>query len=452
MNRTDETVPIQQTERSLVSKKKMGCLDCAEGIIEKAVRISMKTIAIVSLGYFWTPMEPGPTRFFQIAMTFSNAGYDVEVITTKFQHFNKRVRDTEVIKKEHYPFRISFIDVPPYKKNVGIGRIYSNKIAARHVHAYMSERILKYAAVYCSIPANDIAAKVAVLCHQNTIPCIIDIEDLWPEAMGMVIKNERIRKFMFGSFRRDAEIVYRNADGIIGTSEDYTARAFKNRSRDIPSDTVYVGCDLDQFDVGVRKYSHEIEKSEEEFWVTYAGSISTSYDIRTLILAAKELQVQGHWCVRFQILGTGSQKEEMEELVESEGIRNVIFWGYVPYQKMAAVLSKSDLVVNSFIRGAPQSITNKVGDYLAGGKAMVNTLENPVFCSMVQKYRVGINIQPEETVALSRAVLWLKENKEERIEMGKNARNLAEKEFDRKVSYRRIVKLVETCMISSDKC
>lgn len=49
----------------------------------------MKKIAIVSLGYFWTPVESGPTRFFQIANTFLNSGYEVEVVTTDFQHFER---------------------------------------------------------------------------------------------------------------------------------------------------------------------------------------------------------------------------------------------------------------------------------------------------------------------------------------------------------------------------
>ena len=406
----------------------------------------MKKIAVVSLGYFWTPVEAGTSRFFQIAMTFHNAGYEVEVITTGFQHFQKCPRNKEKIKKERYPFQITFIDVPPYKKNIDLRRVYSNWIATKNVRNYLSDHAREYAAVYCSIPANNVAAEVARICHQNMVPCIIDIEDLWPEAMSMVIRNERFREFFLGSFRRDAETAYKYANGIIGTSEDYTARAFRNRSKDIPSDTVYVGCNLSEFDQGILDFSNEIDKPDGEFWVTYAGSISTSYDIRTLMLAAKRLLEGGCSEIRVQILGTGSQKEELETFSRKERIENVEFWGFVPYPKMAAVLSKSDLLINSFVKGAPQSIVNKVGDYLASGKPMINTLENPVFCQLVSKYQIGCNIEPENVLSLERTILELKDYEEKRAEMGKNARKLAEVEFDRNVSYQRIVRLVERCM------
>lgn len=406
----------------------------------------MKKIAIVSLGYFWTPVEAGPTRFFQIAMVFCRTGYEVEVITTGFQHFKKCPRDKVKIEKEKYPFKITFIDVPFYKKNIDLRRIYSNRIAARNVRFYLSEHIREYAAVYCSIPANNVAANVSEICHQNSVPCIIDIEDLWPEAMRMVIKKDGLRKLLLDSFRRDAETAYRYADGIIGTSEDYTARAFANQSRDIPRDTVYVGCDLEEFDRGVQEYSCAVEKPDNEFWVTYAGSISTSYDIKTLILAARILRDEGHDEIKVQILGTGSQKEELETFVRTEKIKNMKFWGFVAYPRMAAVLSRSDLLINSFVKGAPQSIVNKVGDYLASGKAMINTLENPVFCRLVSRYQVGCNIVPEDATILANTILDLKDRESDREKMGKNARRLAETEFDRSTSYMRIVRMVETCI------
>ena len=106
--------------------------------------------------------------------------------------------------------------------------------------------------------------------------------------------------------------------------------------------------------------------------------------------------------VHVQILGTGSLKDELEKY--SQDMDNIHFWGFTPYPKMAAVLSKSDVVVNSFVKGAPQSIVNKVGDYLASGKPMINTLENPVFCKLVEKNNIGINVEPENVKQLSEVI------------------------------------------------
>lgn len=398
----------------------------------------MKKIAIISLGYLWFPCESGTSRFFDVANTFVNAGYEVECITTGFQHFKKAPRDKELIWAQNYPFKITFIDAPAYKKNVDIRRVLSNRKAAKNLKKYLSAHIKEYDAVYVSIPANNIAVLVTEICKKANVPVVVDIEDLWPEAMSMVIKNNWIRKLLFYSFERDAEKTYANADGIIGTSEDYTERAFKKREKNIPNETVYVGCNLKDFDDGVIKHSNEIEKAEGEFWVTYAGSISTSYDIKTLIDAVYSLKEKN---VHAQILGTGSLKEELEKY--SEKMENIHFWGFTPYPKMAAVLSKSDVVVNSFVKGAPQSIVNKVGDYLASGKPMINTLENPVFCKLIERERFGINIEPENVDILIQTILKVKKSEVEKMNMGRNARKFCEEEFDRVVSYKKIIEMSE---------
>lgn len=394
----------------------------------------MKKIAIISLGYMWFPCETGTLRFYDIAKTFVDAGYDVECITTGFQHFKKAPRDKELIWKQNYPFKVTFIDAPAYKKNIDIRRVYSNKVAAGRLKRYLSEHIKDYDAVYVAIPANNIAAMVTTICKKNNVPVVVDIEDLWPEAMSMVVKSKLLRILLLWPFTRDAEITYKNADGIIGTSEDYTDRAFKRRERNIPAETVYVGCNLADFDAGVAKYSDQIIKADGEFWVTYAGSISTSYDIRTLIDAVYNLKDKN---VHAQILGTGSLKDELESY--SMDMENIHFWGFTEYPKMAAVLSKSDVVVNSFIKGAPQSFVNKVGDYLASGKPMINTLENPVFCSFIEKNDVGTNVEPGNVCLLKNTI---EHYKDYTSSQGTNARKLAEKNFDRKRTYIDTVKMV----------
>src|SRR5699024_1942521 len=101
------------------------------------------------------------------------------------------------------------------------------------------------------------------------------------------------------------------ADAAVGTSDDYTLRATKYNHRDIPSKTIFVGAELDLFDNGVKEYFAEIEKPENDYWVSYAGSISTSYDIRTLVLAAKKLY-EIDKDIKVQILGTGQLKDELE--------------------------------------------------------------------------------------------------------------------------------------------
>lgn len=405
-----------------------------------------KRIGIVSLGYGWLPCEPGPSRFYYIAKIFAEYGYNVDLVGSSFQHFEKKPRNTELIKRQGYPFQCSFIPVPQYRKNIDLRREYSNKKAEKRVIAYLETQ--KYDLIYCSIPANNIAAAVGKYCNENRIPLIVDIEDLWPEAMEMVFHVPLVKNFLFSFYRKDAEIAYQYADAVIGTSDEYTNRAFKYQRRNIPNKTVYVGCDLSVFDQGVKKYSDEIIKKEDEFWVTYAGSIGASYDIRTLVLAAKQIQDKGYADIQIKILGTGPLKTELEELSKEMGCNNIIFLGYVEYPKMAAYLEKSDVLLNSFVKNAPQSIVNKVGDYLAAGKPMINTLENKEFRRLVCEKDFGRNIEAENAELLAETILHYKKDKNSCQRQGIAARKTAECDFNRENSYLQILKIAEQLLES----
>ena len=231
--------------------------------------------------------------------------------------------------------------------------------------------------------------------------------------------------------------------GIIGTSDEYRDRPLKNQKLDVPRKTVYVGNEIAEFDRGVEKYGPEIQKPEGEFWVSYAGTIGTSYDIRTMVLAGKELLDRGMSQIKFKILGGGPLKDELENLAKEQGCVNVEFVGYAPYPKMAAYLAKSDILVNSFVKKAPQSIVTKIGDYLAAGKPMINTCMSPEFRQKVENDGFGINILPEDVKILADAIAELYEDRDGCRIMGEKARKIAEEQFDRPESYKKIIELIE---------
>lgn len=402
-----------------------------------------KRVAVIAPAYAWLPGESGTSRFSYLAGFLAENGYDVDLFGSTFQHFKKMPRDIDRLRKLQLPYNLIFVKEPGYRKNVDVRRIISNYILAQNTVRYLKKHISEYDLIYCVIPPNVLSAKVSKLCHKNGVPCIIDIEDLWPEAMKMVFKIPVLSGLLFYPYWRDAEITYRLADGVIGTSCEYTRRAFQRREKNIPASVVYVGTELDDFDDGVRIHGDDFEKGENEFWVTYAGSIGASYDIKTLIDAAKMMMQQGNTDMKFCILGTGSLKEDMERYAEDLGCTNVEFLGYVEYPKMAAFLEKSDILVNSYIRNAPQSIVTKIGDYLSAGKPMINTLASAEFCRLVEKEGFGINVQAENADELGGAIMKLYKDASLREQMGKNARTCAEEKFDRKTAYRKVVKMIE---------
>ena len=401
----------------------------------------MKKIAVISMGVK-LDNEKGYSRFRYIGEFLSDAGYQVDLITTTFQHWEKAQWNLDEIKKENYKFNLKFIYEPGYKKNIDLRRIRSHRIAAKNLRQLL-EKEGDYDLIYCEIPPNDVALAAAEYAKSKGIPFVPDVNDLWPEAMRMVLDIPVISDILFYPLLRDAEKVYSLVSGIIGTSDEYRDRPLKKQKLNVPKKTVYVGNEIAEFDAGVEEYSPQISKGGDEFWVSYAGTIGTSYDIRTMVLARKALLNRGRSQIKIKILGGGPLKEELETLAKEQNCSNVEFVGYAPYPKMTAYLAKSDILVNSFVKKAPQSIVTKIGDYLAAGKPMINTCMSPEFRNKVEHDGFGINIMPEEVNVLADAIEKLYEDEAGRTEMGKKARTIAEEQFDRPQSYKKIIELIE---------
>ena len=402
----------------------------------------MSKVAVITMGVKLDG-EKGYTRFRYLCEFLVKKGYEVDLITTTFQHWEKKQRNLESVDQKSYPFGIKFIYEPGYRKNIDLRRVRSHRIAAENLRKLL-EKEGDYDLIYAEIPPNDVALAAAEYAHRNKIPFVADVNDLWPEAMRMVFDIPIVSDFLFYPLKRDAEKVYSLTSGVIGTSDEYRDRPFLNQKRDVLKETVYVGNEISVFDREAERHADEVQKEDGTFWVTYAGTIGTSYDIRTMVLAAEELMKQGKTKIRFQILGDGPTREMLENLAKERKIQNVKFTGYVPYEQMAAYLVKSDVLINSFVRKAPQSIVTKIGDYLAAGKPMINTCMSPEFRKKVERDGFGINIEPEDVRELVNAVEWMYENEAERNDMGNRARKIAEEQFDRPVSYGKIEAMISS--------
>ena len=399
------------------------------------------------------PGEKGYSRFAYLAKFLQERGYAVDLYTSTFNHWEKAQRDPGKIDaiQNTVNYNIILVDEPGYKKNIDIRRILSHKKLAKNAVAklYANNEKERYDLLYVIIPDNGLAASVTKFGNDHHIPVIIDIEDLWPESMEMVMHIPIITDILYHPYKKHAKYAYTHANAFIGTSDEYRDKPLEyGAEAKFPRETVYVGSELEVFDAGVQKYSGEIIKPDNEFWIIYAGTLGTSYDIDTLVKAMQKLYEDGYNDIHVKILGGGPLKEKFETTADERKC-NVEFLGYQPYEKMAAYLVKSDITINSFVKKAAQSIVNKIGDYLAAGKPMINTCSSKEFRDKVEKDGFGLNVEAENVDALAEVILKLYKDPSLRKQMSERARKIAEEQFDRKNAYCVIEKVIKE-LISSN--
>ena len=401
----------------------------------------MKKIAMIATDIALAG-EKGLGRMFYLAELFCEKGYEVHLLTSRYQHWLKTFRTEEQMANIAAQSRckVVFFDEMGYTKNVQVKRILSRRQLTKNIHEYLRNN--KFDLIYSQIPDNHLASVAAAHAKKVGIPFIVDIEDLWPEAMRMVLDIPVISDILFSYFTVTAKKTYRLADAAVGSSDTYRDEPLKYNVRIPKSVTVYVGNELAEFDREAAENLASVEKCENEFWVTYAGTLGTSYDIATLIRAADILKKQGVDNLRIVLLGDGPLRPEFER-VAAECAGNVTFVGYVPHALMAAYLVKSDVTVNSLISKASQSIVSKIGDYLASGHPMINTGLDPEFWSKVESDGFGVNVKPEDPEALAAVIRDLMENPQKCAQMGETARKIGSEQFDRPHSYQKIIGLAD---------
>lgn len=378
-------------------------------------------------------------RFMYLGEMLCERGHDVELIASDFSHARKKHHTPVSINLNAYKTKITLLHEPGYPDNISVKRLWSHYVWGRNVERYL-KGIEKPDMIYCAVPSLTAGVHAAKYCSKNNIKFMIDVQDLWPEAFQMAIKNKLLQK-VFLPIEWYVNKIYGTADAVIAVSETYANRALTVNKKDAKGLSVFLGNDGALFDEA--RNSQVIEKSSGILQLCYIGTLGYSYDLKCAIDAvALYNKEKGLPHLQFVVLGSGPLQGEFEKYAKQKQV-DALFWGRVPYQEMVARMCVCDIVINPIVKGAPQSITNKVGDYALSGLPVVSTQENEEYRRLVDKYQCGINCECGNAEEVANAIAMLAKDVDLRKTMGENARRLGLERFDRRYTYKAIVELIE---------
>ena len=357
--------------------------------------------------------------------------HEVEIVTSDFDHGAKAYFDYEI---EKHDFKITMLHEGAYPTNVCLQRFYGHYVWGRNVRKYLAGR-KKPDVIFCAIPTLMASYEAAKYCEKNGIRFVIDIQDLWPEAFQMVFNIPVVSQVIFAPFTFLANGIYKRADGICGVSDTYCERALKVNKKCKKGTTVFLGTELDTFD----QYAAGtpiIPDKEGEVRLAYCGTLGASYDLTCVIDAIEKL---GDPNLHFVVMGDGPKKEEFETRAKEKKI-NATFTGRLQYEAMCCLLSHCDITINPIMHLAAQSIINKHADYAASGLPVISTQESEEYRKLVEDYDMGFNCENGNIAELADKLGALIKDPQLRKRMGRNARKCASEKFDRKRTYKHLIK------------
>lgn len=252
----------------------------------------------------------------------------------------------------------------------------------------------------------------------------------------MVINIPILSDLAFWPMKRQADRIYSSAEQIVAVSETYAKRGMRVNRKCKKATVVYLGTDKNVLD----QYSETYTEKFTGIQIGYIGSLSSSYDLMSVIEAISQLKLSH--CVKLLVMGDGIFRQRFEEKAYQLNI-NCEFTGSLPYPQMIGRLCTCDIAVNPIHKGSAGSIINKVGDYAMAGLPVVNTQESEEYRNLLSLYNAGINCRCECVEDVRNALEKLIEKPDLRKEMAENSLKLGVEQFDRRKTYKRIKEVIE---------
>lgn len=300
-------------------------------------------------------------------------GYLVNIYTSDFDHSKKE-------KIKEFNEQINYINVPKYKKNLSVRRVYSHYFFAREIYKILNKE--NYDLIYCLVPPNSLVKNIYRFYRKNKKAKIyFDIIDLWPESMPI----DKIKDcFIVKKWRTLRNDYLKIADKIFVECEFYK----KWLPRDVLSKTFVLHLASSNI-----YYDSRYKPDNSTISFCYLGSINSLIDIESIINIVKMAKL--YKTVILNIIGGGEKTEEFLKLAKEAGA-TVNYYGLTyDYKTKSEVLNSSHFGLNLY-NSQSIGLTIKSIDYFSAGLPIINNIKGDTWM-LVKKYNLGINIDNNMT-------------------------------------------------------
>jgi glycosyltransferase involved in cell wall biosynthesis len=149
--------------------------------------------------------------------------------------------------------------------------------------------------------------------------------------------------------------------------------------------------------------------------------------------------------LKYQIVGF-IDKNHKKQLSERKGFEKLLFLDRIPWEELNNFYSKS--LIGMVIIDYKQNLGNKKGTYAVNKMFEYMQAGLPIICSdydlwkdVVNKYKCGICVEPQNTRQIEDAIRYLIGNKEKAYEMGQNGRKGVREEYNWSTQEREYLKI-----------
>jgi len=340
-------------------------------------------------------------------------------------------------------WEIVFVPTVAYKKNIDINRLRSEATFAKNIYSRSRNRP-KPDVIVTREPPQVLGHYALKIGRETGAKVISDVYDLWPEFFHQVLptKISGLGHLLFAPWYRWRKRNWDQSDGVCALAREYLQiplRASPRLARH-PSAVVYNGVDVEQFrGLMGRTGTLSLEKKELEIWAIYAGTLGNSYDVGTMVEAAKLLAAKHSLC-RIIVAGSGPLLSTVEAAHNDPAIP-LTYVGQLAPTDLLPLYSRCDIGLCTYSRKSNVEMPDKFYDYTAAGLPIVGSLSGEM-AEIINDRGLGVSYQPGLATDLAEKLQNLAQNTELLRSMAANSWEAAT-EYDAPRQFGGFVDLIE---------
>lgn len=359
--------------------------------------------------YSSTPETAMGGRHYYLAQELAKKGHQVYVMAGRYSHLlrNPKQFSEKFLIEEITPnFSFVWINLPEYAEAHSKQRVLNWFKFAWVLKGLKNSSLQKPDVILYSSPSPIGSLAAQYLAKSFKVPFIFEVRDIWPltliELGGHSTKHPFIRLMQWIEDRsyQKAKFVFSN---LFNAVEHMQNRGLdRDKFHWIPN-----GVSLAEVSAK-ESLSVDIFKQlpQDKFIVGYTGTIGVANAIDDLIEAAQ--LVSHHPDIHFVLVGSGKEKQEMQNKVQELKLTNISFIDPIPKKQIQSMLEHFDVCYIGWQKNPLYRFgiaPNKLPEYLYAGKPIIHAFSGKG--DVVQQANAGITIEAEDPQAIADAVIQL---------------------------------------------